>query len=75
MRIPLPVRLEIVEALRTTPFPWRELFHEHEQKHSLTHSQVTSLAWSVMRCGYDDPYITGLKPADELRAMYGVYNP
>jgi hypothetical protein len=69
MKIPLETRLSILSSLQSTPFPWRALMYELEAKHGLTHSQVTALAWSIMRCGFDDPYITGKKPLEELRAI------
>lgn len=67
MSIPLEARLDIIDVLRSTPIPWRSACADLEIKHGLSHQQVMALAWSLMRCGFDDPYISGARPLDELR--------
>lgn len=68
MKVPLEARLDIIAVLRATPFPWRATIREIEKKHGVTHAMATSLVWSVMSCGFDDPYITGQRPLEELIA-------
>lgn len=64
--IPSETRLTIISELRHRPLPWTGLVKDLRERFRLSHNQINSLINSVVSCGFDDPYLSGQRPLEEL---------